>query len=1499
MNADEEEELDYNPETEEEEEEEEEEDMPEPPAETDDEEEPSTPSGVEEEEPSTPSTPSGVEGAEPLAEPLEEEPSTPSTPSGVEGAEPLAEPLAYENVDDFSENFNSDTDYEKYKLPIKHDEIMNNTTDYMAQSRGDNGTKSKALIAGTDKIFVGLNLYEADLTSFNFDKCVFISCIFMMANMADMTMRSAVFYNCNFAGAQMKETNLSNSFIYNCTFNGATCIDANFSYVFSDYWMDDSESKYPGIKIWPFIQNTKLPQLSAEQPNNIMTEAILINANFNYAILVNCQFDQANLDYVYMRGANLTKASFIEVVLKEADFTNTTCIDAIFSQAKGRQICFNNANLTYAICQKADFRHGDFRRSILTGADFSDCKLDKAILQNCNATTINLMGAIMRECIIRDTLFFTEGSLPTFMNFVNLTGSIFIKCNLQGVTIESANCCDVQFIDSNLTSTNLESTNLHKSSFENCNLSGLNVNLAYVDDEMKTNFVAAGIDVNNLASVAPDQLIACARPSEAAPDFNNTDETETDPLFMAEGQAGQEGQAEEGEAEGQEEQAEGENSYLNIGDSVKIINLTEAERPLYENKVFTIIHAPAADVEFIYTDRFLRRNRLESDYDIEINDTTGIAYQTTGEGEAFYFIKNPEVGVEPILMPQSKLVIVNEQGQQLRRALFQSSESSVGEEEPSIESDDFDWNVEPERLPREEAIVNVEDVFTDADGNRMRVPIPLDITVVRHINKLMQPDSVARGMPLGDLMTNEMFWPANLPNSLRYMNFKEVNFNGVFFTGLDLTGTNFYGAQLEDANFVGATLTDVNFQWADLVGVDFTDAKMEGGDYAAGGLLEGATIINCNFTNTILAEEPYNYDEKTVIMPYDPIYTDPDDLILPAETPPKVNINGLGIVVKEEEGGAETKQLIKPLLQDNPGDYIVLRVINRSNKANYKDYIVDLPYLESKIADNSLVVYPCKKPFNVPGPSHPNVDRGERSYHDINRPILNLQKIIPQRIWVDYGVFKDALMEAVDESHSLVFFVGDNPETVPTFVSHAVLNGAGWVSEYHCNSGAERETLWYVKTIENEEGEVQVEEVEAEVEEPLEYEEPGYGVEGAEPLEYGVEGAEPLEYGVEGAEPLAEPLGDWVDPYADASSSESSNAEPASAEVNIPYNPIVPVVEIPITAALQMATATGNIVRNNMVLPSEVPIAPQLAPEIPTTTLVLGVVNGAGTTTKNYLIKFNELVEAFKTKDADYYPCEVANPVSKERCDVTRRLINIGKIIKQKIFIDKKQFIELFADRKTVRKQRSYLLQFNEASEKVPAVLKVKTSSGLNNVEKAVVVWSLQKWPNDLPEQVVPDEPLVQYNPAEEYPIGAIVSFDRFNDERQPQPLNYTIIETPTDIDQQVLVPETDFTSEGRRSYQEYGIPVQYLNDADFEVNANKQIFKNGMRYYVLDIPGINIPGMEFPLLAPHNQLTLVSTPAVGGGKPDNKRTLRQHRYPKGHHHTLRRHFQRPTKKNY
>jgi uncharacterized protein YjbI with pentapeptide repeats len=652
----------------------------------------------------------------------------------------------------------------------------------------------------------------------------------------------------------------------------------------------------------------------------------------------------------------------------------------------------------------------------------------------------------------------------------------------------------------------------------------------------------------------------------------------------------------------------------------------------------------------------------------------------------------------------------------------------------AVAVDEFYWNPALERAP-EITLVQAnqeeeDDVFTDAAGNRIRLPDAIDSNFA---NQIITRFSDEGGATMNEFIGNEMVYSG--PDSLRFMNFKQRNFSGINFSGTDLTGTNFYGCILQDTKFVGCTLKDTNFQWADLINTDFTNATFEG-DYDAGGLLEGATIIFCIFDGATFNAEDKSalYNENTVIQPYDPKAYPPDaELVLPAGAPDTINSNALAYNQEEAR-----PMKIKDYLERDRMNF-VFRVVEIDG--TYKDYLMDNNYIQSFLVDNKSTVYPCRKQFNVPGPSYPGA--GQITYHDIDRPIVNVGNMIQRRLYVPKNKFMEALIYnfnigPTEPKKGFVFFKNENSETVPTFVSHPVLfNNESWVGNLHCNSGAEREALWYVKMMDITEG----------VPPPHDGSE---GVASGIEEQTGVWGQSPQ--GVEGESPQAF-QGEYVDPFADDSSSESA---PASAVLEVVYNPPPDneTVSIPPPEPMDTATVTGLNVRMNpenntiAVINTAINFSQPLAE--PTTSIIISIKNEpplrAGFT--NYILKINDVINLLKLDKKDAMACKTNEPA-----DIVneRRLVNIGALVNKKIYIDKRQLIRLLPNNGAVaaaKRLRSFVLQFNDTSEVLPGVspLNARLCQG------PITVWDFQAWPNTI------SSPALQFYPGDSVQVSTDIN---------------------------------------------------------------------------------------------------------------------------------------------
>ena len=304
-----------------------------------------------------------------------------------------------------------------------------------------------------------------------------------------------------------------------------------------------------------------------------------------------------------------------------------------------------------------------------------------------------------------------------------------------------------------------------------------------------------------------------------------------------------------------------------------------------------------------------------------------------------------------------------------------------------------------------------------------------------------------------------------------------------------------------------------------------------------------------------------------------------------------------------------------------------------------------------------------------------------------------------------------------------------------------------WVSALHCNSGAEIETLWYVKIVNIEEGE------ELEVEMPSD----AFG-----------------EFGEEGDEEPSAFQGEYIDPYADESDTDSEVALPPAVTYNPPPNNRT--VSIPLTEPLfDINNATGKITRMNpetkdmTVLNSLVDIETQINSA---STAAIALIVKDNDVTTNYVVKFNDFIELFGNNKQDYIPCKnLEDDIDKER-----RLINIGAIIKKQIYIDKQQIIDLFPNNTAVlaaKTTRTFYLQFNENSEKIPGVTKFNLPAPICK-GPAITVWDLQRFPNnfyqvnDVVKLLLPEEHAGElFRIAPIPPSGSDIFINVFNNKCQ------------------------------------------------------------------------------------------------------------------------------------
>ena len=958
----------------------------------------------------------GVEGAQPLAEPIE----------GVEGAQPLAEPiegvegaqpLGVESIKDLPANFS----FETYDLKMFEGEYPDIYSPQVLEQRynsEENEDKQKIslikLNSATNKVFVGLNLYGKDLTGFNFDNKTFISCVFAYANLSKVNMRNAVLYDCNFQSITGNDINLSESLLYECNFFKADFINAVMKNLYCKYPNDEDYDRWPSIVDIMASERFILPEKDMFMVQ--FQKSILTNAIFDNSLLDEVEFVNTVLKKSSMRNCSLIKATFSSATLNEANFTNANCTSAHFDKADCTQVCFNNAKLKWIRGQNGNFTYCDFRSSNLERCNFTQATLNEA-----NFTNADCSEGIFEEANCSQVCF-------------NNTTSTSVNC-------ESGNFVHCDFRRSNLVRSNFSKANLSYSIFQNCKANNIILTQAKLYKCFLDN-VTMTYGMVNQAQLNGSIIINSSLESVWGSKVNCCD------VFFKDSDL----------------------TRIDFGSSIlfktTFVNCTINKANL--NGAFMI-------EELITNFRAIG----------VINDTWRAPTEPPPNEDEVCAIPTIEVPVYSIVAEETGS---QEPGSSESFASSASSASSaassIASQQPFNTISEFYWNPALETVaellhPDDDNAAEIEIPFMNADGIRFRCPDERDDMVIRQIDKIYDYFVDLNNITLLEFMKDESVYrgPRTVPlsASLKFMNFKNCNFEGLNFSGLDLTGVNFFGCILSTANFSTCILKDTNFKWSDLYNVNFSNTNFEG-DYAVGGLLEGATIMACNFEGTTFNGEDKSdlYNEFTTILPYSP-KPYPEEATLMIEQPYDViNSNAKAIIKSDIEEIQETEAKISDFLAELPNN-LAFRVIDYGN--NYSDFLLEKKYVDKFLVNDNSVVYPCRKPFNIPGPSYPEAN--QTSYHDIERPFVNVGIMVGKRVWVQKDKFMDAYnavnqhnISAPATKKGLAFFKDSNSEKVPTFVSKPVLfDNMSWVSALHCNSGAEIETLWYVKIVDVEEGE--------------------------------------------------------------------------------------------------------------------------------------------------------------------------------------------------------------------------------------------------------------------------------------------------------------------------------------------------------------------------------------------------------------------------------------------
>jgi uncharacterized protein YjbI with pentapeptide repeats len=143
------------------------------------------------------------------------------------------------------------------------------------------------------------------------------------------------------------------------------------------------ETSYARIQALTDLNENSVSLEGLDAPHADLNYINLEGANLSRATLTKTQFQQAKLQQACFASAIIHECNFSFSDLRRAEFYN--------SKAKGANFC--RARLRKASFQQAELDGSDFRSANLEGADFRGATLTRCILESANIAGANFQGA--------------------------------------------------------------------------------------------------------------------------------------------------------------------------------------------------------------------------------------------------------------------------------------------------------------------------------------------------------------------------------------------------------------------------------------------------------------------------------------------------------------------------------------------------------------------------------------------------------------------------------------------------------------------------------------------------------------------------------------------------------------------------------------------------------------------------------------------------------------------------------------------------------------------------------------------------------------------------------------------------------------------------------------------------------------------------------------------------------------------------------------------------
>jgi uncharacterized protein YjbI with pentapeptide repeats len=293
----------------------------------------------------------------------------------------------------------------------------------------------------------GLDLRGVDLSGAWLENANLAGTNLEGANLSEAVLARADLTDANLAGANLRKANLGLTQLTRTRADGAGLSEA----ILNKARLEDASFR------------------DADLESADLNEAEIHATDMSGAILRESIFLNHDLRGLRLAGADLGKATLLEVDVQGVDFTDA-CLDATtFVKANGEGATFTGARMGNARfvqeCQlaRADFRNAvldraNLRGTNLSGCDFSGASLAGADLSECDLTQANLLRVRAREA-----LFVKTNLAGVQLASADLMNALLQRVNLAGADLRSANLFQADLSRAVADSaTNLEGANMKK-----------------------------------------------------------------------------------------------------------------------------------------------------------------------------------------------------------------------------------------------------------------------------------------------------------------------------------------------------------------------------------------------------------------------------------------------------------------------------------------------------------------------------------------------------------------------------------------------------------------------------------------------------------------------------------------------------------------------------------------------------------------------------------------------------------------------------------------------------------------------------------------------------------------------------------------------------------------------------------------------------------------------------------------------------------------------------